>query len=217
MVPRRFLFRAAGAVGFLLLVMASAGCSSSATGGPSAASSSTTPSSDGASSAVEAPFPTLTASSLQPPQQQNQNRPNVTFDPCTWIDDGTISHLGYDPQSRQRVSDIHAEYTFLTCEFNSPDNAYTLTILSGNKTMDEGRSKFTTDGAQIQDATIAGRAAMIVRTKTPDTCDVLLQTKAGYVDFGRMIAAYKFSGPTPERCSGMTDLVQAIVPRIGSN
>jgi hypothetical protein len=128
-----------------------------------------------------------------------------------------MQRLGYDPATRKRSTDISAEYTFLTCEFDSPDKVYGLGILSGNRTLDEGRTKETAEGAQIQDTTVGGRSALIVRTKTADSCDVFLQTKAGYVDFQRIISAYMTDGPTPERCSGMTDLVQAIIPRIGDN
>lgn len=192
-----------------------AACSSSH--GTAAGSSSPSPGTTSSKSAGSPPFPTLTEPSLQPPTQHNQNRPDVAFDPCTWIDDATLSHLGYDPTTRKRTNDINAEYTFLNCAFASPDKAYTLNILSGNRTMDEGRAKDSGEGAQIQDTTISGRAEMIVRTTEPDTCDVLLQTKAGYVDFERTIFSFKIDGPTPERCSGMTDLVQGIIPRIGDN
>ncbi|WP_433600372.1 DUF3558 domain-containing protein [Nocardia sp. CA-135953] len=200
----------------LLLVgaLAAAGCTTSDDGTPVASS----PTEKGASAAGHPPFPTLTASNLQPPKQQNQNRPDVAFDPCTWIDDDTISHLGYDPRSRNRSTDIHAEYTFLGCGFKSPDKAYTLGILSGNRTLEEGRAKFTDDGAQIEDATIDGRAALIVRQQVPRTsCDVLLQTKVGYVDFGRIIFGDHIDGPTPERCSGMVDLARGIMPRLGDS
>jgi len=197
---------------FAATIVMSAACSSSQ--GGTAASSTSTPTS---TSAGTPPFPTLTMPNLQPPKQQNQNRPDVAFDPCTWIDDNTVSKLGYGPKSRKRGTDIHAEYTFLTCDFQSPDQVYDLSILSGNRTLDEGRQKSTADGGRIEDTTIAGRAAMIVRGDTTDTCDVVLQTNAGYVDFLRTIATYKINGPTPEQCSGMVNLVNGIVPRIGSN
>jgi hypothetical protein len=211
-----------GAAGATLLVVLLAGCGSATKGNPSAETSSipqkTT--SAGASAAGNPPFPTLTAPNLQPLKQQNQGRPDVAFDPCTWIDDDTLQKLGYAPASRRRhpTADIHAEYTFLSCQFESPDKVYGLSILSGNRTMDEGRAKFTLDRARIEDTSIDGRTAMIVRTYPGDTCDVLLQTKAGYIDFDRDIAGYLITNsPVPERCSGMVDLVQAIIPRIGNN
>jgi hypothetical protein len=192
-----------------------AACSSSQHG---TATSSSSPTVTTESKSVgNPPFPTLTAPSLQPPAQHNQNRPDVAFDPCTWIDDATMVRLGYSPATRKRSTDINAEYTFLTCEFQYPNKAYGLGILSGNRTMDEGRAKEIAEGAQVQDTTVGGRAAMIVRGSDPDTCDVLLQSKAGYIDFSRTIFSFRLDGPTPERCSGMTDLVQAIIPRIGDN
>ncbi|WP_433661369.1 DUF3558 domain-containing protein [Nocardia sp. CA-128927] len=205
----------------VLSVLTAAGCTSSGDGNPVSSSPAMTASGSGstaASTAGRPPFPTLTAPELQPPKQQNQNRPDVAFDPCTWIDDETISHLGYDSRSRKRSTDIHAEYTFRGCEFKSADKAYSLGILSGNRTLDEGRAKFTADGAQIEDTTIDGHAALIARPKAPATgCDVLLQTKVGYIDFNRVIAAYLIDGPTPERCSGMVDLVRGIIPRVGDS
>ena len=192
-----------------------AACSSSH--GTAAGSSSSSLGTTSSKSAGSPPFPTLTEPSLQPPAQHNQNRPDVAFDPRTWIDDATMTRLGYDTTTRKRTNDINAGYTFLNCAFASPEKEYTLNILSGNRTLEEGRAKDSGEGAQIQDSTIGGRAAMIVRTTEPDTCDVFLQTKAGYVDFERTMFSFKIDGPTPERCSGMTDLVQSIIPRIGDN
>ncbi|MQY24346.1 hypothetical protein NRB20_74810 [Nocardia sp. RB20] len=141
------------------------------------------------------------------------------FDPCTWIDDATLSKLGYAPESRARsLADIHGEYTFLSCEYKSPDSVYSLNIMSGNRTMAEGRAKFTSDGDQIQDTTIDGRQAMIVREKAGDFCSVVVQDKVGYIDFDRSIASFLItSGPVPERCSGIVDLVKEILPRVGNN
>ncbi|MBY8855399.1 DUF3558 domain-containing protein [Nocardia sp. CA2R105] len=191
-----------------------AGCSASSGGSATTAASSAAAKSSGA-----APFPTLTAPALQPPQQHNVGRSDVVFDPCTWIDDATLTKLGYDPPSRTRsISDIHGEYTFLSCDYKSPDSVYSLTIMSGNRTMAEGRAKYASDGDQIQDTTIDGRQAMIVREKAGDFCSVVLQDKVGYIDFDRNIASYLItSGPVPERCSGMVDLVKSIIPRIGDN
>ncbi|NQE90873.1 DUF3558 family protein [Nocardia terpenica] len=205
-----------------LIVLAAAALTAAACGSSQHGTAIVTSSTSATSTAVSKsaglpPFPTLTASSLQPSAQHNQNRPDVAFDPCTWIDGATVTHLGYAPETRKRTTDINAEYTFLGCELKSPDKAYVLGILSGNRTMDEGRAKETAEGAQIQDTTIGGRSAMVVRTKDPDTCDVLLQTKVGYVDFQRTIFADHLDGPAPEKCSGMTDLVQDIVARIGDN
>lgn len=208
--------RTAGTSVLAAAILLCAACSTSQ-GGSTAASSASAATPASRSSTGAAPIPTLTAPNLQPPKQQNQNRPDVAFDPCTWIDDSTISRLGYASGSRKRGTDIHAEYTFLTCDFQSPDQVYDLSILSGNRTMDEGRQKFTADGGRMENTTIDGRAAMVVRGDTTDTCDVVLQTKAGYVDFLRTIATYKINGPTPEQCSGMVDLVRGVIPRIGDN
>ncbi|MBF6331854.1 DUF3558 domain-containing protein [Nocardia transvalensis] len=202
------------------LVLLLAGCGSSSNGTPRAQS--TTSTSDATTSSatgpgIRPPFPTLTAPDLQPPKQQNENRPDVAFDPCTWIDDETIKRIGYDPESRKRATDIHAEYTFLGCEFKTPNKAYVLSILSGNRTMDEGRAKAGLDGDQVEDVTIDGHAAMIVRQKRRAFCNVLLQTKVGYVDFGRIMFGDKIEGPIPEQCAGMVDLVRAVIPRIGDN
>lgn len=200
------------------------GCSSRTTGDEHTGHNST-PATAGSttgspsSATGSAPFPTLTVPSLQPPKQQNRNRPDVTFDPCTWIDDGTLLAAGFSPDSRKRhpTADIHAEYTFLSCQFASPDKVYGLSILSGNMTMEEGRAKFVAEGAEIEDSTVDGRAAMVVRPKSADFCSLLLQTKVGYVQFSRDTAGYLINGPKPERCAGIVDLVRMIIPRIGDN
>ncbi|ATL69900.1 DUF3558 domain-containing protein [Nocardia terpenica] len=214
---RRYTRNGIMGVAVALLV---AGCATSTHGTPQAQTTGNT--TVGAESSVTSsggrpPFPTLTAPSLQPPKQQNENRPDVAFDPCTWIDDDTVKRIGYDPQSRKRATDIHAEYTFLGCEFKSPDKAYVLSILSGNRTMDEGRSKAGLDGDQVEDLTIDGHAAMLLRPNRRALCDLLLQTKVGYVDFARVTFADKIDGPVPEQCAGMTDLAEPIIPRIGDN
>src|SRR5262249_48735416 len=69
------------------------------------------------------PFPTLTASNLQPPPNFNKfnspGHPDVVFDPCTWVPDSAVVQAGFDPASRSRGDDQIAEQTFLMCDFKN--------------------------------------------------------------------------------------------------
>lgn len=125
--------------------------------------------------------PTLTDPKLQPPPQENghttEGRPKVVFDPCTWIDDETISQAGFDPASRHRRKDLVAEYTFLTCDFYSP--LRTLQLNSGNVTFEEDQAK---NSSWAKPVTVNGREAMWGSDPAlRGTCEVHIRTKAGFV------------------------------------
>nr|WP_246461488.1 DUF3558 domain-containing protein [Nocardia transvalensis] len=159
-----------------------------------------------------APQPTLTASSLQPPPQKQYGRPNVAFDPCTWIPDGVISQAGFDPASRKRSGDRVTEITFLSCDFSSKPR--TLTVLSGNATWDEDLRK---NGSWSEPITINGREAMWVRDPgLPRACDIHLRTKVGFADIGTTLT---LNGVTQDAkpCDGLLDIATAIEPTIGKD
>ncbi|WP_258080781.1 DUF3558 domain-containing protein [Nocardia nova] len=125
--------------------------------------------------------PTLTASKLQPPPQHNkyttQGRPEVVFDPCTWISDDTIRESGFDPATRKRGDDMIAEYSFLTCDFSSDSER--LMLNSGNATWDEDLQKV---GAYSDPIIVNGREALRVHDpKLSDDCQVDLRTRVGFV------------------------------------
>lgn len=171
--------KAALITGCVLVALAASGCSSS-TGSDSA-----DPSGSGTSTATQAARPTLTDPKLQPPSQDNKytqstGRPKVVFDPCTWITDADIESVGFRPGSRKRGSDLVAEYTFLTCDFRTPDSAMSLGLDSGNVTWEEDLQK---NGYVLEPTTVNGRQAGLLRGEKGDEslCRVHLRTNAGIV------------------------------------
>ncbi len=125
--------------------------------------------------------PTLTAPRLQPPVQEgqhvNKNRPDVVFDPCTWIDDDTIRQAGFDSATRKRGQDFLAEWTFLICRFES--DLINVSVMSGNVTLEEETEK---NGSWQRPTTVNGREATIgTEPDRDDSCTVNIRTAAGVV------------------------------------
>ncbi|WP_280398668.1 DUF3558 domain-containing protein [Nocardia carnea] len=124
---------------------------------------------------------TLTQPSLQPPAQDgrnvNKDRPDVVFDPCTWISDETIREAGFDPATRERGDDWLAEWTFLVCGFESEE--ITLSVMSGNVTLEEETEK---NGSWQRPISVNGREATIGREPDRgDSCTINMRTAAGVV------------------------------------
>ncbi|MFQ6393156.1 DUF3558 domain-containing protein [Nocardia sp. KC 131] len=160
--------------------------------------------------------PTLTASKLQPPPQDNKytastGRPKIVFDPCTWISDATIQKSGFDPVSRKRGDDLIAEYSFLTCDFSSRER--NLMLNSGNATWAEDLAKV---GTFSEPTTVNGREALLVRD--PDlhrACQVDVRTKVGFVQISTFLTDLAPRSTAP--CDGMLEIVTAIEPEIGKD
>ncbi|WP_459549969.1 DUF3558 domain-containing protein [Nocardia sp. X0981] len=175
-------------------------------------------SSDSASvsqSATTAPArPTLTESRLQPPPNHNQyateGRPEVVFDPCTWISDTAIREAGLDPATRRRGDDVVAEYTFLTCDFEG--HLRDLQINSGNVTWEEDLQK---NGVHSTPLTVNGREALLVQDpQLHRVCSVHVRTEAGFVMFS---STRTFEGTEAglQRCDGVVEIATALEPEIG--
>jgi len=98
--------------GLCAVALTLAGCGGSSSGSDTAASSSAAP-----SSATGTADP-----ALAPPQQHKTGgRKDVAFDPCTKLDDATVTKAGLQAASRQRGADVldNPDYTMLSCSFNS--------------------------------------------------------------------------------------------------
>lgn len=155
--------------------------------------------------------PTLTGSKLQPPTQSAESgRPNVVFDPCTWISDQTISKVGYDAASRHRIKDVVAENTFFTCGFSSP--LRTLRINSGNATWAEDLQK---NMGRTEPLTVNGREALWVHDPDfPESCEIDLRTKAGFVQVISDLTDETNPSRTPP-CDGLLETASAVETEIG--
>ncbi|WP_181064665.1 DUF3558 domain-containing protein [Nocardia nova] len=161
--------------------------------------------------------PTLTASRLQPPSQDNkytgaEGRPKVTFDPCTWIPDSAVSQLGFDPSTRHRGHDIVAEQTFLTCYLDSRDKG--LQLDSGNVTLDEVKHKYA---GRTQDLSVNGRPAVLTPNKSgSQDCSVDLQTKAGYFGITFIVTTNgDLKGIKP--CDRIVEAAKTLEPFVGKD
>ncbi|MGW5384735.1 DUF3558 domain-containing protein [Nocardia sp. NPDC003963] len=155
--------------------------------------------------------PTLTEPRLQPPTQENEEgRPEVVFDPCTWIGDAAVREAGLDPVSRRRGDDTVAEYTFLTCDFKGP--LRDLQINSGNVSWEEDLQKNSSHSEPI---TVNGREALLVQDpQAQRVCSIHVRTEVGFVMFS---SARTFEGSEAglERCDGVLEIVTALEPEIG--
>lgn len=163
--------------------------------------------------------PTLTASSLQPPAQDNRythagGRPKVVIDPCTWIPDDIVRAAGLDPLTRKRGKDLIAEYTFLTCDFatgrGQPE--WSLQVDSGNVSLDEVRRKYAGRYTDIQ---INGREAVQTVKNSSESCAVDLRTSVGYLGLQVLHGWPEPSSASP--CDKVMEFARIIEPIIGSN
>ncbi|MEU1983474.1 DUF3558 domain-containing protein [Nocardia sp. NPDC019395] len=177
-----------------------------------------TASATSASSAVSqtnSPRPTLTESRLQPPPLENeyttQGRPEVVFDPCTWISDEAVSKAGLDPATRRRGTDLVAEYTFLTCDFEG--KLRNLSIESGNVAWEENLQK---TGTYSEPLTVNGREGLLVQDpQQPGVCGIHMRTKVGFVMFSSS-RTFEGSEAGLQRCDGVLEIAKVLEPEIGA-
>jgi hypothetical protein len=166
---KRSLVLAAAFCAIALTLTGCGGGSSSSSSSSSAAASSTAATSTGVADPALAP----------PPQHNPAGLKDVVFDPCTKLDDSTVSTAGLDPTSRQRGSDVtdaNAGYTMLSCTFNSKTAA--ITVDSTNLTFDGYKGKYKAD--QMTAATVAGHSA--VQFVDQGVCVVALPSSDGVFD-----------------------------------
>ena len=162
------------------------------------------------SSPTSSPRTTITSPALQPPRQKNENRPDVVYDPCTYLDDSKISEIGADPKTRRR-SDFVAEYTFLDCKYDGTD--WTLTISSSNITMAEERARYA---ASIQEVKVNGRSSIVVHQPEDgrDSCALTMPTKEGDLRIKTFLttdALVRNVNP----CDDLMRIAQIVEPTIG--
>ncbi|MEU4836725.1 DUF3558 domain-containing protein [Nocardia testacea] len=174
-----------------------------------------TPETSRTSSEALAARPTLTDAKLQPPPQQNeyttQGRPEVVFDPCTWISDEAVTEAGLDPSTRRRGDDLVAEYIFLTCDFEGPLRE--LQINSGNVAWEEDLRK---NGAFSEPVAVNGREGLRVQDPaTPGACSIHVRTKVGFVMFSS-VRTFEGSQAGLQRCDGVQEIAEALEPEIGA-
>ena len=160
---------------------------------------------------------TTTSTTRTPRITDDSGRPPVTFDPCYDIPDDVMNAAGYDAAKKGLADYPMGTHTFLGCTYRKDDlvpgvrRGYSLSILSGNVTLDEELAK---KGAVATETTINGRRALLEMDPASNgTCTYVLQSNFGIVS---LIRTYNkdHPGPVPETewCFGMDGLVSSIEP-----
>lgn len=154
---------------------------------------------------------TAAASTERAPRIINKDgRPQVTFDPCLDLPDTVLIEAGYDPKTVDK-SDFDAEYTFLGCNWQTPQTKYRLGLLSGNITFAEEQQKTAAYAVPID---INGRRALLEQKPgTSDVCAMTLETNYGILILGRNLFDDRI-GPAPqsEWCAGLEDTARLFEP-----
>lgn len=181
-------------VGMALL---SAGCASPTTGQTAAESTTAGPT----SAAASTPAPRVT---------DDSGRPQVLFDPCNDISPATLVHMGYQRDHKDNSDFRGGDYTFMSCDFRSPD--YYLSISSGNITVAEQEAQQERDSATkvVTPITVGGRSGWIARDPSRDQiCTMSFSTSYGEVLFDRFQRdkAHESGGDV---CGGMEATAQII-------
>ncbi|GGK65584.1 DUF3558 domain-containing protein [Nocardia camponoti] len=165
--------------------------------------------------------PTLTNPKIQPPDQDNKytrstGRPHVVFDPCTWIMPADLASIGYLENTRKRGVDVVAEYSFLSCHFESEDMNTTLAVNSGNVTWDEDQQK---NGSWLREANVNGRQASQGQdpnsaTAGKDSCEIHMRTKVGVVLVSQLLRSFgEQRGIDP--CANLDHIASVVEKSIG--
>ncbi|MFD4439312.1 DUF3558 domain-containing protein [Nocardia sp. NPDC058519] len=104
------------------------------------------------------------------PSQPSSNRAPVKFDPCFEISDQAISQAGYNPETRERIDQVHEGWAFIGCTFERIEsvrgqrlNVGGLTITSTNTSVDEIRKKNEGEQRTVQDTEVDGRRGITYR------------------------------------------------------
>ncbi|WP_084484380.1 DUF3558 domain-containing protein [Nocardia anaemiae] len=112
------------------------------------------------------------------PTQPKNSRSPVAFDPCTEIDDATITTAGFDPGTRERADQIHDNYAFIGCTFDRKQDVRgqtlsvgSLTITSGNIPVDEFRTR---EGSAASEIKVNSREALTYRRPAEEACYVVM-------------------------------------------
>ncbi|WP_433523860.1 DUF3558 domain-containing protein [Nocardia pseudovaccinii] len=112
------------------------------------------------------------------PTQPRNSRSPVVFDPCTEIDDATVTTAGFDPRTRERADQIHDNYAFIGCTFDRKQDVRgqtlsvgSLTVTSGNIPVDEFRTR---EGSSASEIKVNSRDAITYRRPAEEACYVVM-------------------------------------------
>jgi hypothetical protein len=118
--------------------------------------------------------PVIAAPVSPAPSQVNEGRQPVQFDPCMRIGDDTITQAGYSPSTRERIDQIHDNYSFIGCRFQKGAQTGSatagtgwLTILSTNVTLDELKKR---EGSNAIQTSVNGHDAVRYSDSADEAC-----------------------------------------------
>ncbi|WP_138842363.1 DUF3558 domain-containing protein [Rhodococcus pyridinivorans] len=164
---------------------------------------------------------TTTSTTRTPRITDDSGRPPVTFDPCYDIPDDVMNAAGYDAAKKEVADYPMGTHTFLGCTYRKDDHVpgvrrgYSLSILSGNVTLDEELAK---NGSIATETSINERRALLkIDQENSAACKYVLQTNFGVVFFNRLYNKdHAGEVPQSEWCSRMEELVISLEPFIGN-
>ncbi|MEV0945894.1 DUF3558 domain-containing protein [Rhodococcus sp. NPDC049939] len=146
--------------------------------------------------------------SVRVPRQVDQSdRPWVVFDPCLDIPDEALVEAGYDPQSKDEDVVAADYYTFLMCDFDTPQRQYGLGVYSANITFAEEEEKVKDYSTPIM---LDGRRALR-KVQSSLGCAISMETGYGILIVSRTLQLTRSDqNPEEERCVGIEETASII-------
>ncbi|WP_084352461.1 DUF3558 domain-containing protein [Millisia brevis] len=134
--------------------------------------------------------------------------PDVTFDPCTDIDDAILLRFGLEPAEREPDVLTLGRETLVTC--GVPGDERSVSLVAQNTPWDDIPFQVTP-----QAITVNGREAWYVPGGTSDaSCSVLMRTSFGAVIINSSPGLGRRPDPNMDRCDGALEMAEAIEPLI---
>lgn len=134
--------------------------------------------------------------------------PDVTFDPCTDIDDAILLRFGLEPADRKPDVITIGKETMVACGILGNERA--VSLVAQNTPWDEIPFQ-----VPPQAITVNRREAWYVPGGLDDkSCSVLMRTSFGAVIINNNPGMGRRADPNMDRCDGALDMAEAIEPLI---
>lgn len=134
--------------------------------------------------------------------------PNVTFDPCTAVDDATLLRFGLEPTDKNPGETTIGRETMVGCGILGDERA--LNLVAQNTPWEQIPFQVTPYAI-----TVNGREAWYVPGGTSDrSCSVLMRTSFGAVIVNSTPSIGRRPDPNMDRCDSIMEIAEAIEPLI---
>ena len=162
-----------------------------------------TPTRDLASDATEPAGPSSAGSS-----SEAAGLPEVTFDPCSSIDDTLLARIGLDPGTKSRNDTHVGDQAVVACNILGDERA--VGVIAQNTPWDDIPLTAPADPISVN-----GREALYVPNSiTDDACALLMRTAFGAVVIDTFPMRGGNADPNMHACDGIVDMAAAIEPLI---